>query len=277
MMVKAMNTNCIRASIAAGLMLCAGLALGQNKPEVITVPLSRPGEPVTVDIEILSARIEVIGEDRKDAQLSITMAGGERKIKTPSGMRTLAGGGGALNVEEEDNVISVESDSPRMNKVEIVARVPRRADLHLSTVNDGEIIVRDVTGALQLENVNGPITATNINGSVIAESVNEAINIGFSGIDAKGATAMTSLNGDIIVSLPANAGAELRVDNAQGELESEFELDVKPTKPSVERGEGRGRVSVRVEDVIVATVNGGGPVIKLKTLNGNVQIRKTSR
>jgi hypothetical protein len=271
-----MNKHSIRTSIAVGLMLCAGLAASQNKPELITVPLSRPGEPLTVEIELLSARIEVIGEDRKDAQFSITMASGERKIKTPSGMKTLTGGGGALSVEEDDNVISIESESPRMNKVEIVARVPRRADLHLSTVNDGEIVVRDVTGALQLENVNGPITATNINGSVIAESVNEAINVAFSGVDAKGATAMTSLNGDIVVSLPSNAGVELRIDNSQGEVESDFDLDVKATKPTIERQEGRG-VSVRVEDVIVATVNGGGPVIRLKTLNGNVRIGKVGR
>ena len=134
--------------------------------------------------------------------------------------------------------------------------------------------MRDITGALELENVNGPITATNINGSVIAESVNEAISIAFSGISTSGATALSSLNGDITVSLPPNAGAELRVDNAQGEIESDFDLDLKPTKPTIERNEGRGSVSVRVEDVIVAHVNGGGPVIKLKSLNGNIRIAK---
>ena len=272
-----MNTHSIRASAVFGLMVWTGIATAQGKPEVITVPLARPGEPATVSIELLSARIEVIGEDRKDAQLSITMASGERKIKTPSGLKTLAGGGGALNIEQNDNVISVESESPRLRKVEIVARVPRRSDLHLATVEDGEIIVRDVTGALQLENVNGPITATSINGSVIAESVNDAIRVGFAAIDAKGATSLSSLNGDIALTLPANAGVELRVDNTQGSLESDFELDLKPTKPSIERNEGRGGVSVRVEDVIVATINGGGPVIKLKTLNGNVRVGKSAR
>jgi hypothetical protein len=271
-----MNKHLLRSSIAIGLMLCAGAAFSQNKAELINVPLSRPGEPLTLDIDVLSARIEVIGEDRKDAQFSITMAGGERKIKTPSGMKTLAGGGGALSVEEDDNVISVDSDA-RMSKVEIVARIPRRADLDLSTVNNGEIIVRDVTGALQLENVNGPITATNINGSVIAESVNEAIKIAFSGVSTSGATSLSSLNGDITVSLPLNAGVEVRVDNAQGQIESEFEMDVKPSKPVIERNEGREGVSVRVEDVIVATINGGGPVIKMKTLKGNIRIGKAGK
>jgi len=271
-----MNKHSLRTAITVGLMLCAGATFSQNTSEVITVPLSRPGEPVSLEIELMSARIEVIGEDRKDVQFAITMAGGERKIKTPSGMKTLAGSGGALSVEEDDNSISVESDS-HTSKFQIVARVPRRANLDLETVQDGEIIVRDVTGALELENVNGKITAMNINGSVIAESVNEAINVSFAGVSTSGATALTSLNGDITVSLAPNIGAELRIDSAEGQIESDFDLDVKPTKPTIERNEGRGGVSVLIEDVIVATVNGGGPVIRVKTLNGNIRIGKTGK
>jgi hypothetical protein len=269
-----MKTYVMRIAITVGLLLCAGSAFTQTNAEVITVPLSRPGEPVSLDIDLLSARIEVIGEDRKDAQFSITMVGGERKIKTPSGMKTLAGGGGGLSVDERDNAISIDSEA-HMNKVEIVARIPRRANLDLSTVNNGEIVVRDVTGTLQLENVNGPITATNIDGSVIAESVNEKIDVSFSNVGKDGATSVSSLNGDITVSLPPNAGVDLRIDNARGQVESDFDMDVKPTKPTIERNEGRRGVSVRVENAIVATINGGGPVIKLKTLNGNIRIAKT--
>jgi hypothetical protein len=271
-----MNKHLLRIAITLGLLACTAATFGQNKAEMITVPLSRPGEPVTLEIGILSARIEVIGEDRKDAQFAITMAGGERKVKTPSGLKSLAGGGGALSVEEEDNMISIDSDT-RSEKIEIVARIPRRADLELSTVNNGEIIVRDVTGALQLENVNGPITATNINGSVIAESVNEAITVAFAGVSANGATSLSSLNGDITVSVPANSGLEFRVDNSEGQIESDFELDLKASKPIIERSEGRGGVTVKVEDSIVATINGGGPVIKLKTLNGDIRIAKPGK
>jgi hypothetical protein len=100
-----MNTYVMRLT-AMGLLLCAGSAFTQGNPEVITVPLSRPGEPVSLEIDALSARIEVIGEDRKDAQFSVTIAGGERKIKTPSGTKTLTGSGGGITVEEHDNAIS---------------------------------------------------------------------------------------------------------------------------------------------------------------------------
>jgi hypothetical protein len=244
-----------------------------RQPESITVPLSRPGEPISMHIDIISARIEVIGEERKDVALAITLGGGRRKIVTPSGAKTLAGGGAGLEINERDNRVSIESDGPP-NPVSIVARVPRRAKLDLSTVNEGEIIVRDIIGDLQLENVNGPITATNINGTVIAESVNAPVTVGLAAVAPGGATSVSTLNGDITLTLPSNVKTELHLDSGRGEINSDFELDIKPAKPLIERNEHRGGVSVKMEDVVVATVNGGGPVIRIKTFNGDIKLSK---
>jgi DUF4097 and DUF4098 domain-containing protein YvlB len=264
----------LQAVTAVVLTFGAGLAVGQTKSEPIVVPLSRPGEPMSLRIDILSARIEVVGEERKDAEFVITMSGTDRKIVTPSGAKAIAGGSYEVEVKERDNVISIDAEG-RPTRMDVVAKIPRRANLKLSTTNNGEIIVRSITGNLELENTNGPITATNVNGSVIAESVNRPITVAFSGISD--VTSLSSLNGNIELSLPAAARAELRIDSARGEIVSDFELDLKPGKPVIERKEGRGGVSVRVEDVVVATINGGGPVIRLKTLNGNIRIGKAPK
>lgn len=268
-------------ALAAALIGAPGAAIAadqnpapaQIQPETINIPLSRPGEPMSMHIDILMARIEVIGEERKDVALTVTLSSGRRKIVTPSGAKSLAGGGAGLEINERDNRVSIESDGPP-DRVAIVARVPRRAKLDLSTTNDGEIIVRDIVGDLQLENVNGPITAININGSVIAESVNAPITVGLAAVAPGGATSVSSLNGDITLTLPASAKTELHLDSGRGEIVSDFELDMKPSKPLIERNERRGGVSVHMENVVVATINGGGPVIRVKTLNGNVKLSK---
>jgi hypothetical protein len=276
-----------RFALALAIVLGAAAAFGQTKtatqaaapaqpqPETITIALSRPGDPISLHIDILSTHMEVIGEERKDVALTVTLASGQRKIVTPSGPKMLSAGGSGLEISERDNRVSIESGGPPTNRIKIVARVPRRAALDLSTVNEGEIIVRDIVGDLELENINGPITATNITGSVIAESVNNPIAVGLASVAAGGATSLSSLNGDITLTLPASAKAELHLDSSRGEIVSDFELDVKPSKPRVERSESRGGVSVRMEDVIVATVNGGGPVIRVKTLNGTIKIAKS--
>jgi hypothetical protein len=254
------------------LLFASSVALAQQ-PQVINIPLSRPGEPVFLEIGIQSAYIEVIGEDRDDASFEVTIEDGERRIVTPSGTQSLKGGGYTLQVEEDDNEISIETDW-RANKVRVVARLPHLANLALSTVNDGEIVVRDITGNLEISNVNGPITVLNLSGSVIAESVNDGIKVGFARIDDSNANSLESINGDLYLVLPANAGAQFSLDTAQGEIYSDFEVNVQPTKPTIERNDGGDGVSVRIESVIVATVNGGGPIIRTKTLHGDIHIQK---
>jgi hypothetical protein len=269
-----MKTLVIRATLALALIAYATSAAAQNNPQIINIPISRPGEPISLEIGLTSARIEVIGEDREDAVFEVSIADGERKIVTPSGTQTLTGAGYALEVYEEDNEISLDTDW-RVNKVTVLARIPRHADLDLSTINDGEIIVSNIVGNLELANTNGPITASGISGSVIAESVNDTIDISFVSIDDVNASSLETMNGDLVLGLPANASAQIHLDSAQGEITSDFEVEVMPTKPTVERDDSRGSVEVRIESVIVANINGGGPVVRLRSLQGDIHIRKT--
>jgi hypothetical protein len=271
-----MKTNLFQTCLALLLAFPVNLAMAQNQPQVIDIPLSRPGEPAQLEISIVSARIEVVGEDRKDATFEVSVVDGTRKIITPSGTQQLTSGAYSVEVEEKDNHISVDTDW-RANKINIVARVPRNTSLDLSTVNDGVIIVSNISGKLVLQNVNGPITATHIDGSVIAESVNQDIDVSFSGISSDEAMSFSSVNGNLNIGLPAKTGAELHIDSAEGEIVSDFEVDVQPSRPVMSREDGRHGVEVKLESVIVAKINGGGTVIKLKTLYGNINITKTTK
>jgi DUF4097 and DUF4098 domain-containing protein YvlB len=270
-----MRNKIIRSLCVLTLGFVALPALGQGQPQVINIPLSNPGEPMSMDISMISAHIEVIGEDRVDAEFTVSVEQSSRKIITPSGSQPITVSSYSLEVDQEDNHISVDTDW-RADKVTVVARIPRQADLELSTVNNGVIVVSNIQGNLELENTNGPITATNIVGSVIAESINDTIEVSFASIDASNAMSLSSLNGDLILGLPGSTGAQLHIDSAEGEIYSDFEVDVQLSEPTIERRDDRGGVEVRVESVIVANVNGGGPVIKLKTLNGDINIRDSA-
>lgn len=272
-MEKTMKSLSSRALLALTLLAAGSFAHAQGRPQVVDIPLSRPGEPVTLEIDIVSARIEVIGEQRDDATFEVSVAGGERKIVTPSGTRAIEGGSYAFEIEEDDNEISFDTDW-RADKVTVLARVPRRADVRLETVNNGEILVSNITGNLELQNTNGPITAKGISGSVIAESVNDTIDVSFDRLDDVNVSSFESLNGDLSLRLPGNAGAQLHLDSARGEIFSDFEVDVVPTEGTVQRDEDGNGVSVRIENVIVAKINGGGPIVRLKTLHGDIRIRK---
>lgn len=267
-----MRSTPLTAGLVVTGLLWSGAALAQA-PQVISVPVSNPGEPITLEISILSAKIHVFGEDREDVEFEVSVSDGRRQIITPSGPKPLVGAGYELEIDEEDNYISLDTDW-RANNVAVTARVPRNANLMLDTVNDGEIVVQDIVGSLHLENTNGPITARNVRGSLIAESVNDVIDVSFDSLGTDEPTSMTTLNGDLRVAIPDNAGVQLHLDSGMGEIYSDFEVDVQPTQPIVQREESEDGIEVRVESVIVANINGGGPVIRLKTLHGDISIAK---
>ncbi len=258
---------------AVALLAVVVPAVAQQDPQILTIPLSRPGEPVFVEIEIQSARIEVTGESRDDVVFEVVVEDGERRIITPSGTQMLKSGAYSLEVEEDDNRIEFDTDW-RANKVSVHARVPRRANLTLSTIHDGQIIVNDIEGNLELTNVNGPITARKISGSVIAESVNDTIDVRFDRIDDAQATSLESINGDLYLGVPADAGVQVHLDTARGEIYSDFEVEVVASAPIVEHEDGHSGSSVRIESVIVAKVNGGGPVVRMKGLHSDIHIKK---
>ncbi len=240
----------------------------------IAIELSQPDQPMTLKLGILSANIQIIGESRRDVSLEIDGGKSGRRIITPNGSRQISGGSYRVSATEEDNVVKISSEW-RRSTIDIVARVPANADLDLWTTNDGTIVVRDVTGEMQLQNVNGPITVTGAASAVIAESVNDDIKIGFASLKGVEASALTSLNGDLFLGLPDRPAVQVHIDTARGEISSDFEIEVQPSQPKVTRSRDNGGVEIAVENLIVANINGGGPVIRLKTLNGDIQIDKT--
>lgn len=112
--------------------------------------------------------------------------------------------------------------------------------------------------------------------SVCRRSRNDTIDVSFSRIDDVNASSFESINGDLYVRLPANAGAQVHLDSAQSKIFSDFEVEIVPSEGLVKREDGETGVSVRIENVIVAKINGGGPVLRLKTLHGDIHIRKTN-
>jgi DUF4097 and DUF4098 domain-containing protein YvlB len=274
-MENTMRSVSLSTAFALALLLAAAPTLAQGKPEVFNIPLSRPGEPLSLEVSMKSAHITVIGENRTDAEFEFSIKEGERVIVTPSGPQSISSAGYALEIDERDNQISIDTDW-RNNKVVLVARIPMAADLEINTHDDGVIIVNNVSGDLELSNINGPITATGISGSVIAESVNDTIDLTFASMDNAKASSLETVNGELRIRLPANTGAQIHLDTSQGEIFSDFEVDVQPSTATVERDEEHGGVEIRIESVIIANINGGGPVIRMNSLNGDLHILKSN-
>ncbi|MEK6481374.1 DUF4097 family beta strand repeat-containing protein [Catalinimonas sp. 4WD22] len=153
-------------------------------------------------------------------------------------------------------------------------RVPRNISLDISTVNDGNVTVRNVEGKdIQLHNVNGDVTAKQISGLTEANTVNGEIEVSYTQKPTADAEFHT-INGDINVICPANLNADVRFKSMNGDLYTNYE-DVQ-TKPGIEQASSeRGdKKMYRLDKSTVLQINKGGPLLDFNVLNGNVYVKK---
>jgi len=137
--------------------------------------------------------------------------------------------------------------------------------------------VEGVSGEIEVNNTNGGVKLTNVSGSVIAHALNKSVIVKLNKITPDKSMSFSSLNGDVDVTLPADAKARVKIKTDNGEIYTDFDvnMDASGRQPVIEDGRpNRGKYRVRMDHAIYGTINGGGPEFQFQTFNGNVLIRK---
>ena len=256
---------------------------GDATTQRVSVALSDPSRPATIQMDTVMGSIMVRGMNRRDIMIEGRAGAGPgprpRRRRgddepPPAGLRRLTQNGG-FSVEEDRNTVSIDVGPPR--QVDFIIEVPIRTNLDLETVM-GSIVVDGIEGELEIESVNGTVMLTNVGGSVVAHTVNGKLTATITRAAPEQPMAFTSMNGTIDVTLPAAVKANLKLRSDQGDVYTDFDLQLRRgssnPNPDVNiRRNGRTRV-VDVDNAIYGSVNGGGPDFEMRTFNGNVYVRK---
>jgi len=267
---QASGLAAVLATLATlAILAAAGPARAQDT-QTFTVPLSRPGQPAHLEVDLINGRIIVIGEDREDMEVSVNASGSKRRIVTPSGSKPIPVTSYALEIDESNNYVEIDSDY-RSGPMTVTVRVPTRTDLELDTVHDAGIDVSDVTGDLELSAVHGPVSATNVRGHVIAETVHGELNVEIAEVSNGRPMAFSTVHGDLTVAFPDDFGADISIQSRNDEIYSDFEdVEVMATKPKIERNGG-----IILEQALNLRINGGGTPVRMETLHGQVSIKRS--
>jgi DUF4097 and DUF4098 domain-containing protein YvlB len=240
----------------------------------VTVALTDPARPASMRIKLLQGRIAVKGTNRKD----IAIDGGpdtdfsrNRAVDPPAGLRRLTQPAGFRVTEENNEVVVSASIFSRSYDLQI--EVPLKTNLDLTTMN-GRITVDEVEGELELSSMNDSIQLSNVAGSVVAHSMNGRVLAVLTRVTPQAAMAFTSMNGTVDVTLPATTKADLKLRSDQGDVFTDFDLQTQQSAANTATSRSNGRFRIDVNRSITGTINGGGPDIELRTLNGSVILRK---
>jgi hypothetical protein len=283
-----MGTSIVGRTLAVA-AACGALAIGagaQQPPKEpgidrLTLAFSDPSRAGMLEVDLVIGNIIVKGTNRKDVLVesrSYGQGGRERRREPPEepppGLRRLTQGG-SFAVEEERNVITV--DAPPTHRRDFTIEVPMRTNLELNAV-EGTIIIDGVQGDMEIESVNGAVTLTNVGGSVVANTVNGRLVADIRSVTPQKPMAFTSLNGTVDVTLPASVKANLKLRSDQGEVYTDFDVQLRPDSdpddPNPNPSSRRSGRRIEVDKSVFGSVNGGGPEFEMRTFNGNVYVRK---
>ncbi|MBD2721533.1 DUF4097 family beta strand repeat-containing protein [Hymenobacter armeniacus] len=247
--------------------------------ETLTVALTSPGKPGTLEVGLVNGFIHVTGYGGKDVVIdaSARPAKSRRTPEPPTppgGMKRLSSANGLnLTAEEKNNHVEISTQS-HAYPVDLTIKVPQNFSLQLSTVNNGDILVENVNGQLEVSNVNGAIQLTNVSGSAVANTVNGNLTATFKSVTNGAPMAFSTLNGKVDVTFPANAKAALKMKSERGEVYSDFDVAVDKSTPKVTRTSQGGLTRLSTDDWTYGKINGGGAEVMMKTFNGNIYLRK---
>ena len=255
-------------------------SFGQSgSTEQLTVPLSSPGKAYTLKVHLVTGSIKVVGYDGKDVIINVTPRGGEeeRSRASENGMKRISASGGyEVTAKEADNKVTVNTGNPN-KALDLDLKIPQDVKIKIGTVNDGDIVVENVRGELEVNNVNDAITMTNISGSVVANTVNGDVTVTFNSVDPKAPMAFSTLNGDVKVTLPADTKANLKVKSDNGDVFSDFDIDIDKTPPKVNKTTEPGMYKIKKDDWVYGKINGGGPEMMMKNMQGDIYVKKAGK
>jgi TonB family protein len=203
-----------------------------------------------------------VGHVRGDAV--VRTGGGHVRVASVQGVAELESGGGNIFLEKAGANVSASTIGGRIDFGEASGGIRART-------GGGSIGVYKVSGPTEIESSGGSICLTNVQGALRATTATGPITAWFvsAGPDGKlkGPSQLESGQGDIVVFVPR--AVPLTIE-ATIESPVEYRIEADPSLPvKVSYTGAPGRRTMRAD----AVLNGGGEVLRLRTLNGNIRLR----
>ena len=209
-------------------------------------------------------------------EANLHSGGGHIRAAGIGGKAELTTEGGNITVGKAGSFVAVKTGGGQIDFGEV------RGSVHAQT-GGGGIRVMYVSGPMDVESSGGSICLTRVSGSVRAETgsgtITAWINPEASGIEAgaaprvasaavslSGASQLISGEGDIVVFLPRNLAANIEAIVEHGgehRIQADPALALQIARPAQSNGPLKA----------VATLNGGGPVLRLKTTGGKIKLQ----
>jgi len=255
------------------------------KKEDITKTLFFPKTAQTKKFAVdnIQGSIDLAGENRPDVLLAV-----HKEIKARSEQKIdQADAEVRLDISENVEVISVFVNAPSRQKdgsvncrgyrhdgyevrLNFVVKVPEEVAIYLSTINDGDISVKNIAGDFDVKNINGSITMSDLSGSGRAYALNGKVELNFKK-NPRAECYFGSLNDEVTIYFLQGLAADLVIKTFNGDVYTDFPVTYLPDL-AVEKEKQGNQFVYKTGHATKVRIAQGGPSIELDAFNGDINI-----
>lgn len=215
--------------------------------------------------EIAGSTLKISVEDLEDIEIP-DKAKGLQPVAVNGSDNTKIG----LNVENKGNLITVKGTTKRTMEGKYLFQVPKGVSISIdykSPFTYGNIDIEGLSSEVEINTMNDDINLKNVTGPLVLHSINGSINVNFSTINQQSPISITSINGDIDLTMPASTPANLNMSTMHGEIYTNFDI-------AFDKEEKEGLKFVGGGNKMEGTINAGGVELTLRCINDNIYLRK---
>ncbi|MDO8544272.1 MAG: DUF4097 family beta strand repeat-containing protein [Opitutaceae bacterium] len=207
-----------------------------------TIKFSDPGKPGTLKIQLARGDLRIKGVDTAEISVESEVQPITRKARK-DGLRVLSSSSG-FTLTEKDNVVTLDSLSETGHfggRADFNVSVPRNTNVVVQSSWGGGIDIAGVAGDLDITCTNGVVTLDGISGGAVVNSMNGQIRASVQQLQDNRPLSFTSMNGEVLLRVPADAKANLRLRTHNGSILTDFEETALVTKTENAPAAGPGR------------------------------------
>ena len=228
-------------------------------------------EETWVIIENLFADLEIEGIE--GSEIKIKANDYEGLPEKAKGLKPLSASGPentgiGLSIQQDGNSILISGAHREADNAEYTLLLPKNMKLKISydSWQAGDVLIKGMAGEVEAKSQVGDLKFEDVTGPIVANTLSSDLEVSFNKVSQSSPTSLASVSGDIDVSMPESSQGTFKMSTVSGGVYTAFDFDF-GDETNLKRTGGQSATG---------TLNGGGVEVRLKSVSGNIYIRKSN-
>lgn len=267
-------------------LVAAGLAAGPLRglaadSTTASVSFADPSKPCLLKVYVSNGDLTVHpGDSASQVTVTSTAKPSEDPTQRKDGLRVLSASSSGFTLKVEGNVATLDygrESWPHDGGAKFDIAVPKSTNLEIQNGWGGSVALDRLSGDVAVKALNCGVKGTGLAGGLSVETMNGGIHVAFSALSKEHPISISSMNGAVVVRVPADAKAQVRFRTHNGSILTDFsDAALKTTSQNL--GE-TGWASVVSQNAVVAAHVAGevGREIAERAREMGEQMREAAR